>query len=69
MKTNASEWHGVDVLLDRIIRCEYAGKARQGKVVKANGKNLTIEYTNDVGKPEFRTLSHDKIEKMTIQGF
>lgn len=28
-------WHGTDVFLNRTIECQYNGKARVGKVVKA----------------------------------
>lgn len=60
--------HGAEVLLNKVIACDYAGKARLGKVIQANTEFIRIEYDAN-GKKEYRCLSHDKIENMRVEGY
>lgn len=60
---------GTDILLNKRITCEYAGKPRDGKVVKATPTTLTIEYAiPDSDKPQYRSLTIAGITGMKVEG-
>lgn len=60
-------WHGIEVLINKIITCDYAGKSRVGKVVKADRRNITIKFFKGCNqKPQYRTLTIDGITNITI---
>ena len=58
---------GFEILTGKRIECEYNGKARIGTVIKATAEYITIQTS--VIPPEYRTLRHDGIINMKVEGW
>lgn len=60
---------GTQTLIGKRIVCEYAGKSRDGKVVKATPTVLTIEYAvPETDKPQYRSMTIAGITGMKVEG-
>lgn len=55
-------------MLNKLVECVYAGKARRGVVIEEAAAWFTIEYTGENGKREFRRFTKTKCEELRIVG-